>query len=353
MKKRWMNSAVAIVALSAMLVTPVSATSADEYKQQAEDLKNQKAATEQEMSSLQTKLTEVMTKISDLEHQLITKGEEITDAQAKLEAAQKKEEEQYEAMKLRIKYMYEDGDQAVIEKIMASGSFAEIVEQVEYANSIHVYDRDALTDYQDTKNRIAKMKTSLETEMANLEALEVEFQAKQEELDGSLHAKEDEVANLDEQISEAEAAAKKAAEEAARKAAEEAARKAAANNGYSYDVPEYTGDISAARQAIINAAYSQLGVPYVWGGTSPGVGLDCSGLTQYCYRMAGISIGRVDTAQRYGGRVTNNPKPGDICWKYGHVAIYIGNGKMIEAQQTGTNIMISNVRVTDYVTYLD
>lgn len=49
-----------------------------------------------------------------------------------------------------------------------------------------------------------------------------------------------------------------------------------------------SGALSA--DAVIAAAYSQLGVPYVWGGTTPGVGLDCSGLTQYCYRQAGIAI---------------------------------------------------------------
>lgn len=353
MKKRWINSAVAAVVLSALMVTPVSATSAEEYRQQAEELKDQKAETEEEVSELQTRLTDLMIKISDLEQQLITKGEEISKAQADLEVAKEKEETQYEAMKLRIKYMYEDGDKAAVEKIFQSGSFAELVQQVEYVNSIHTYDRTELVAYQETKNQIAEMKSSLETEMANLEETEAEFQAQQAELDATLEVKESEVAELDSQISEAEAAAKKAEEEAARAAAEAAAKAAASANGYSYEVPDFGGDISAARQTIVATAYSQLGVPYVWGGTTPNVGLDCSGLTQYCYRMAGISIGRVDTAQRYGGRVTNNPKPGDICWKYGHVAIYIGNGKMIEAQQTGTNIMISNVRVTDYVTYLD
>lgn len=54
--------------------------------------------------------------------------------------------------------------------------------------------------------------------------------------------------------------------------------------------------------AIVSAAYSQLGVPYVWGGTTPGVGLDCSGLTQYCYKQAGISIPRNTEAQYAQGK---------------------------------------------------
>ena len=52
------------------------------------------------------------------------------------------------------------------------------------------------------------------------------------------------------------------------------------------------GSHSEQRQKIVDAAYSQLGVPYVWGGTTPGVGFDCSGLVQYCYAVAGIRIPR-------------------------------------------------------------
>ena len=61
-----------------------------------------------------------------------------------------------------------------------------------------------------------------------------------------------------------------------------------------------SGTVSA--DAIVSAAYSQLGVPYVWGGTTPGVGLDCSGLTQYCYRQAGISIPRNTESQYAQGQ---------------------------------------------------
>ena len=101
----------------------------------------------------------------------------------------------------------------------------------------------------------------------------------------------------------------------------------------------------------MNAAYGQLGVPYVWGGSTPGVGLDCSGLVQYCHSVAGISLPHYSESQYAGGTKVSSPEPGDICWKPGHVGIYIGNGQMIEAQQTGTNIMISPVRAQGFVRY--
>ena len=81
------------------------------------------------------------------------------------------------------------------------------------------------------------------------------------------------------------------------------------------------------------------------------MGLDCSGLVQYCYSQAGISIPRYSGDIMSEGTIVDDPQPGDICWKPGHVAIYIGNGQMIEAPHTGAVVRVASVRATYYIRY--
>ncbi|MGH3957141.1 MAG: C40 family peptidase [Mycobacterium sp.] len=102
---------------------------------------------------------------------------------------------------------------------------------------------------------------------------------------------------------------------------------------------------NASAAEAVRRALSQVGVPYEWGGTKPGVGLDCSGLTQWAYGQSGVDIPRLAQEQGVGIRIDQGSvMPGDLAVWDGHVAMVIGNGMMVEA---GDPVQISPIRTTN------
>lgn len=115
------------------------------------------------------------------------------------------------------------------------------------------------------------------------------------------------------------------------------------------DIRSRQGDSSIVK-TILNEGQKQLGVPYLWGGTTTS-GFDCSGLTQHVYAKAGIKLPRVSSAQAKVGQSVplNQAQPGDLLfWDKGgkvyHVAIYIGGGDFIHAPRPGKSVNITNVK---------
>ena len=357
------KAVLAAVLAASLAVTPVFAAP------DVEGIRQSKEASENALESLKNDLAKTIENINELEGQLVETGEKIAQAEVDLAAAQEKEDEQYEAMKLRIRYMYEEGNTSFLTGLLESKSISEVLNKAEYIQNVHQYDRQKLEEYVDTKKQVETLKAELEQQQAELMAKQAEFEQEKASISTMVEEKRAEVAELDEQLQAAIVQA--AAEEAARRAAEEAAR-AEANQSVSDNNNHHSnsntpsnqtnnntssgnsnvsggstsqggsGDTSVA-QAIVNAAYSQLGVPYVWGGTTPGSGLDCSGLTQYAHRVAGISIPRTSGPQGSGGKAVSNPLPGDIVCYSGHVGIYIGGGQMIHAPQPGDVVKVANV----------
>ena len=127
----------------------------------------------------------------------------------------------------------------------------------------------------------------------------------------------------------AEAEAEAAAEAA------EAAEAAAA----SVEIPA-----SASGSAVVSVAMRYLGVPYVWGGSTP-AGFDCSGFTSYVFAQVGINLPRTSSEQRYAGTEVpwSQAQPGDLLWSPGHIAIYAGDGMQVEAPVPGKTVRYTQV----------
>jgi len=374
---------ITVVVTSSMIVTPVLAAPS------VDDLKKEKAAKQSEVSSLQSQLTTLMGKVNTLESELIQTGEDITKAQGDLEVAQEKEKEQYAAMKKRIKYMYEAGNDSAFETLVTSEDFTDLLSKAEYVQNVHSYDRKQLQEYVETKQQISDLKDSLEKDQKELESKQVEYEKQGDNLNNLITSKSAEVANLDSEIqAAAEAAAREAAERAAKEAAEKAAREAerqqaAASNNNSASTSNRnnttsnrnnttsnrnnttssssssnssasatpkpsnssssttTSGTNANGGSIVSRAYSQLGKPYVWGACGPN-SFDCSGFVSYC--LTG-SYSRLGTTLTFMGWTrVSNPQPGDVVTTATHCGIYIGNGQMIHAPHTGDVVKVGPVQ---------
>ncbi len=126
---------------------------------------------------------------------------------------------------------------------------------------------------------------------------------------------------------------------------------AGASSGTSIDLPGELGTVTAPNQQAADAvrsALSQTGVAYKWGGKTPATGLDCSGLTKWAYGQAGVSIPEGSGNQAVGAQIAQSDlEPGDLAvWK-GHVAMYIGEDKMVEAPHTGAHVHITPLRTSN------
>ncbi|WNB85170.1 C40 family peptidase [Cellulomonas sp. ATA003] len=101
---------------------------------------------------------------------------------------------------------------------------------------------------------------------------------------------------------------------------------------------------SAAGSTIASIALRYVGVPYVSGGTTPS-GFDCSGFTSYVFAQAGISLPRTSGAQKGAGTVVSraNAQAGDLIWSPGHISIYLGDGKQIDAPRPGKSVQVRSI----------
>ena len=225
----------------------VIAAEKQKTEQKIAELEALKGDTQAYIRELDMQLLQLADELDQLETDIAAKQAEVDETTAHLAEAEQTEREQYEAMKLRIQYMYEKGDSSYLDMLLSSGSMSELLNRAEYIQEISVYDRDMLEKYKAIVADIAATKVKLEEELQQLEDLKTQTEAKQQSVLMLVDEKNKELANLNSQletqaelragyeadlaetnarIAQMEEEIRKAEEEARRRAEEEARRKA-------------------------------------------------------------------------------------------------------------------------------
>lgn len=183
-------------------------TSLEEEKKKTEqtikDLEGLKADTAAYVKKLDGSLESLNQELDDLAVQIGDKEASIAVTQGELEEAKQTETDQYNAMKLRIKYMYEKGDSSFLDLLMQSKSLSELLNRAEYISKISEYDRDMLNKYVEVKEQVAAKEEVLKSEHVNLLALQESTKAKQASVEQLLNEKAVELKNYEAKISSAE-----------------------------------------------------------------------------------------------------------------------------------------------------
>lgn len=334
----------------------------DKVNKEIEELNKAQDELQAEMEAYDEELMALLTDLILLGEDIDKKEAEIHQAEDDLEAAEKREAEQYASMKLRIQYMYENSNSSIWSTLIASENFTDALNRAEYIADVYEYDRNQLTAYQETVQQVIDLKAKLDEEMIALGELQVNMEEQQGHLENLLAESAAKMQNMQEQIADASALAKKYAKTIKQQnqfiATEEAriaAEKAAAASGNSGGVtggsnPSYSTNVSG--QDVVNYACQFVGNPYVYGGTSLTNGCDCSYFTQACFGYFGISLPRTSYAQRSSGQAVSyaNAKAGDIICYAGHVAIYMGDGKIVHAANSKLGICYGTATYRDIIT---
>ena len=326
---------VLVVSLTIGSSQVVYATSAQNKKSEAEknlndvnkkidNLENKKEEIEGELDTKNEELVNLMVDVGILEKEIDQNEKQLKQVKKDLKTAQKNEKKQYQAMKKRIKFMYERGDSAVISSLLESKSMADMLNRVEYFNEVYDYDRNLLDNYEKTRKQVEDLKAQVEDEKKELETAKDDLKQQQKQLETAMANLRSQQANADTQIANAKSLASEYQKtiteqnkiiQQQQAAAAASGRSSGGSSGGSGGTskpnsnasvpggnlnPPKTTNVSGSD--VVNYAMQFVGKPYVWGGKDPNTGADCSGFTSYVYAHFGISIPSFSGAQRSCGQ---------------------------------------------------
>lgn len=312
----------------------------DKKKEEIKKIEAEKKKLEKKLKEVRSQLSKLMDKQAQLQEQMVITQANIEQTTRDLDFARQKSAEQYEAMKLRIQYMYENStaDNMWV-AILAADGITDMLNRVEYISTIYQSDRELTEQYKATVAQVEEKERQLIMQMDDLFVQQEAFIGQQMEIEETIAELEIERGEFGSQLAAAEAQAKQFRDTISQQ-----------NNILSQYItttqkPNYAGGQDISGQELVNYAMQFVGNPYVWGGNSLTKGCDCSGFVHLVYKHFGYNTVRYSMSFVYEGVPVSRSEvqPGDIVVYamkkgVGHVAIYAGNGKIIEAQSKSTGI---------------
>lgn len=233
-RRRIANCMIAGV-LSLSFIMPTYATDLSDAQQKAQQLEEQKKAAESEKSSLAEQLNTIVTDMKKSEEDMTKKESEIEKAEEELVNAKVDEQNQYESMKKRIKYIYENGSSEFLEIMLEAKDMADFLNKAEYATKMSEYDRDMLKKFQKLVKKVEEEEAKLNKEYEELHTLQASLTEKQTAVEKLLTEKASEIASIESEMTEVQGliTAAKEAERRRQEAEEAAKQQAQQNNGNS------------------------------------------------------------------------------------------------------------------------
>lgn len=341
-------------------------------KNEINGLKDQQQTTADDIKNKSAKLDEILAAQKKLQADITSKQAEIEQNQKDLAAAQEKQQEQYDAMKKRIQFMYENSaEDNIWTAIIESNGITDMLNRIEYVSDVYDSDRALMDSYQAAVEQVKEIGTKLDKDMNELTAMQDDYEKQQADVEAAIVALENQKEQYASQIAQAQQQAEnyqniitaqgkiiQEQEAAAAAAAAAAARANSSSSSSSYDgggagkggsiASDYASgggknpgaSTGVSGSSVVSYAMQFVGNPYVWGGNSLTNGVDCSGFVHEVYAHFGISTPRYSQAFKSVGQAVSfdNIQPGDVVVYPGHVAIYAGGGVIVEAQSTKAGI---------------
>lgn len=341
-------------------------------KNEISGLKDQQQTTADDIKNKSAKLDEILAAQKKLQKDITSKQAEIEQNQKDLAAAQEKQQEQYDAMKKRIQFMYENSaEDNIWTAIIESNGITDMLNRIEYVSDVYDSDRALMDSYQAAVEQVKEIGTKLDNDMNELTAMQDDYEKQQADVEAAIVALENQKEQYASQIAQAQQQAEnyqniitaqgkiiQEQEAAAAAAAAAAARANSSSGSSSYDgggagkggsiASDYAAgggknpgaSTGVSGSSVVSYAMQFVGNPYVWGGNSLTNGVDCSGFVHEVYAHFGISTPRYSQAFKSVGQAVSfdNIQPGDVVVYPGHVAIYAGGGVIVEAQSTKAGI---------------